>query len=68
MVSSSGEAWTHPTLAAEGVTCPKKMPLSLSETFLCRDAVDVVKLLRAVRAKLFDTAHAFNANVLLDEK
>lgn len=36
--------------------------------FLCRDGVDVKKLLRAMRASLLEEAQMIGANVLVNEE
>jgi hypothetical protein len=46
----------------------KRVPVTKTELFVCKGAVDVVKLLRAVRASLFEKAQAVGANVLLEEQ
>lgn len=66
--SSSGAAQTHPTMAGDGVVSARKVPIVQEDTFECRDAVDVPRLLRAVRASLYETAQALGANVLVDEQ
>src|ERR1700722_12354646 len=47
--SSSGDAWTYPALAEKGATCDKRVLVEENQLFVCVGAVDVVKLLRAVR-------------------
>ncbi|CAL1699488.1 unnamed protein product [Somion occarium] len=66
--STSGEPQTHPSLAREGVTSVRKVPLDTAENFVCRDGVDVIKLLRATRASLLEDAEAIGANALVDEQ
>lgn len=66
--SSSGEPQTHPSLAGDGATSAQKVEIELVDDFICADAVDVVKLLRASRAKLFARATLWNANVLVNER
>ena len=66
--SSSGDAWTYPALAEKGATCDKRVLVEENQLFVCVGAVDVVKLLRAVRGSLYDKALAVGANVLLDEQ
>lgn len=68
IVSDSGEPQTHPSLAAEGAVSERKVPLVQQEHFVCRDAVDVPKLLRAVRGALYEKALSVGANVLVDEQ
>lgn len=68
LVSTSGEAKTHPRLAAEGVTSPGKVPLVDEQRFLCKDGVDVKKLLRMIRAGLLEEAQSIGASVLVDEQ
>lgn len=63
--SSSGEPKTHPGL--EPVS-ERKVPLGEEERFVCRDGVDAVKLLRAVRTSLYEKAESIGANVLVDEQ
>lgn len=67
--SSSGD-WpiTHPGLASDGTLSPCRVPLEQNDTFVCRDGVDVVKLLRLVRATLYEVAQSLGANVLVDEQ
>jgi len=66
--SSSGEPYTHPSLAAPGAVSECKVPLVQKDLFVCRDAVDVVKLLRLARASLYEQAEALGANVLVAER
>jgi hypothetical protein len=42
--------------------------MELNETYVCMGAVDVVKLLRCSRTKLFEKASYWNANVLINEQ
>ena len=65
--SSSGEPQTHPVLRGEGVTSARKVPLQDQRRFLCRDGVDVEKLLRTMRAEMLEEAQMIGANVLVDE-
>ncbi|KAI0074445.1 hypothetical protein K474DRAFT_1685720 [Panus rudis PR-1116 ss-1] len=68
--SSSGpEPQTHPSLRGDnaGVSV-RKVPLIQEARYVCADAVDVVKLVRAVRAELYEKAEAIGANVLVDEQ
>ena len=46
----------------------KRIYLMEKERFICRDGVDVVKLLRAVRAFLYEKAEGRGANVLVEEQ
>jgi hypothetical protein len=66
--SSSGEPQTHPSLTGDGVTCAERVDIELNENYVCVGAVDVVKLLRCSRTKLFEKASFWNANVLIDEQ
>jgi len=66
--SNSGEPQTDPSLAAEGVTCAQKVDIELEDVFTCVGGVDVKKLLRASRTRLFETATYLKANVLIDEQ
>ncbi|KAI0760238.1 hypothetical protein C8Q74DRAFT_1208509, partial [Fomes fomentarius] len=67
--SSSGDKpLTHPSLAGENAVSAQKLPLEESQTFVCRDGVDVAKLLRAVRGVLYQKALDVGANVLVDEQ
>lgn len=67
--SSSGDKpLTHPSLAGENAVSAQKVPLEESQTFVCRDGVDVAKLLRAVRGVLYQKALDVGANVLVDER
>lgn len=64
--SSSGEQpKSHPGLE---LTCERKVPLGEEGRFVCKDGVDVTKLLRAVRSSLYEKAEAIGANVLVDEQ
>ena len=65
--SSSGGPITHPVLTGEGVTSVRKVPLQEQRRFLCRDGVDVKRLLRTMRAALLEEAHMIGANVLVEE-
>lgn len=67
--SASGpEPLTHPALRDEDAVSPRKVPLGEDTTFVCRDGVDVAKLLRAVRGSLYQKAVEIGANVLVDEQ
>ncbi|OCH86848.1 hypothetical protein OBBRIDRAFT_737225 [Obba rivulosa] len=66
--SSSGEPYTHLSLDAPGAVSERRVPLVQKDDFVCRDAVDVVRLLRLVRASLYEKAEALGANVLIDEQ
>ncbi|EJF56233.1 hypothetical protein BD309DRAFT_874327 [Dichomitus squalens] len=67
--SSSGPApLTHPALRGDGAVSPQRVPLEENVTFVCRDGVDVAKLLRAARASLYQKAVEVGANVLVDEQ
>ena len=67
--SSSGpEPLTHPSLRGDGAVSPQRVPLEENVTFVCRDGVDVAKLLRAARAALYKKAVEIGANVLVDER
>lgn len=66
--SSSGEPQTHPTLISQDATLPRRVPLVEERRFLCRDGVDVKKLLRTMRASLLEEAQMIGANVLVDER
>ncbi len=66
--SSSGDPITDPRLRGEGALSKKKIALMEKERFVCRDGVDVVKLLRAVRASLLEKAEDRGANVLVEEQ
>jgi len=65
--SNSGEPKTHPSVA-NSIISEKRIPLMQEERYVCMDAVDVVKLLRAVRASLYEKAESYGANVLVDEQ
>ena len=58
---------THPVLTGHGVTSVRKVPLEDQRRFLCRDGVDVKRLLRMMRADLLEEAQMIGANVLVDE-
>ncbi|KAL4079555.1 hypothetical protein J3A83DRAFT_4210618 [Scleroderma citrinum] len=62
----SGEPQTHPSLCGEGATA-RRVSLVHSDLFICKGAVDVLKLLRASRASLLEKAEYIGANVLLEE-
>lgn len=67
--SDSGEQpLTHPILQEEGALSVKQIPLAEEEVFICRDGVDVAKLLRAVRGTLYERAQILGANVLSKEQ
>ncbi|EIN08359.1 hypothetical protein PUNSTDRAFT_68484 [Punctularia strigosozonata HHB-11173 SS5] len=69
IVSSSGDApQTHPSLAGEGVTSAKKVGLRYRDVFVCANAVDPAKLLRATRDRLLEMAESIGANALVDER
>ena len=68
VVSTSGEPKTHPRLVGDGVTSPGKVPLVEEQRFLCKDGVDVKKLLRMIRAGLLEEAQSIGASVLVDEQ
>ncbi|KIP12100.1 hypothetical protein PHLGIDRAFT_98439 [Phlebiopsis gigantea 11061_1 CR5-6] len=65
--SSSGEPQTHPVLHGEGVTSARKVPLQDQRRFLCRNGVDVKRLLRTIRGEMLEEAQMIGANVLVDE-
>ncbi|KAJ3559385.1 hypothetical protein NM688_g381 [Phlebia brevispora] len=67
IVSSSGEPCTQPSLAGEGVTSARKVPLVEEQRFLCKDGVDLKKLLRMMRVGLLEEAQAIGATVLVEE-
>ena len=67
-VSTSGAAQTHPSLAGEGETSVRKVPLTEDQRFLCRDGVDLKKLLRMMRASLLEEAQSMGATVLVNEQ
>ena len=50
------------------MTSPGKVPLSEEQRFLCKDGVDVKKLLRMIRAGLLEEAQSIGASVLVDEQ
>ncbi|CCM03265.1 uncharacterized protein FIBRA_05392 [Fibroporia radiculosa] len=60
--------FTHPGLDTPGAVSPRRIPLIQEDTFDCRDGVDVAKLLRLVRATLYEDAQAFGATVLVSEQ
>ncbi|KII93442.1 hypothetical protein PLICRDRAFT_35648 [Plicaturopsis crispa FD-325 SS-3] len=65
--STSGPARTHSLLA--GTTAARYGPrLSHSDTFLCKDAVDVEKLLNLSRRSLYVDAKDTGGNALVDEQ
>ncbi|KAI0701339.1 hypothetical protein BC835DRAFT_1303724 [Cytidiella melzeri] len=66
--SSSGEPKTHPTLSGDDKTSPRKIALVEDRHFLCRDGVDVKKLLRTMRASLLEEAQSIGCQVLVDEQ
>ncbi|KDQ58756.1 hypothetical protein JAAARDRAFT_128966 [Jaapia argillacea MUCL 33604] len=69
MESSSGaEYQTHPSLDGEGVISAKKVAMVQDDVFVCADAVDTSKLLRASRVSLMELAEEIGANVLVDER
>ncbi|EGO29646.1 hypothetical protein SERLADRAFT_378817, partial [Serpula lacrymans var. lacrymans S7.9] len=65
--STSGDPQSHPSLAEEGATCKRKVPIVQSDLFICVGAVDVTKLLRGSRATLLEKAEFLGGNVLVDE-
>jgi hypothetical protein len=65
---SSGAPQTHPSLAGVGATSPQKIEVEFADDFVCANGVDVVRLLRATRATLLETATLWNANVLVNER
>lgn len=66
--TSGAAPQTHAVLTGEGVTSARKVPMQEQRRFLCRDGVDVKKLLRAVRASLLEEAQMMGATVLVDEQ
>ncbi|KAK7684537.1 hypothetical protein QCA50_012484 [Cerrena zonata] len=66
--SSGDQPYTHPSLAGEGVTSARKVPLYTEERYNCKDGVDVAKLLRTTRASLLEKAEAIGANALVNEE
>lgn len=65
---ASGIPITHPTLSGEDATCKRRVPLNHGDRFVCKDAVDVAKLLRGSRASLLEKAVYLGANVLVEER
>lgn len=66
--SNSGAPQTDPSLAGVGATSPQKIEVEFADEFVCANGVDVVRLLRATRATLLETAALWNANVLVNER
>ncbi len=66
--STSGEPQTHPNFSGENVVSARKVPLVEERRFLCRDGVDVKKLLRMMRITLLEEAQGIGAPVLVDEQ
>lgn len=52
----------------EAGSTKKLARLEIQDVYVCIDAVDVAKLLRASRTSLLDQASPLNANVLVDEQ
>ena len=65
---SGEEPLTHPTLKQEVNLPQNPTPLVQDEHFECQDAVDVARLLRAVRAALYEYAQSLGGNVLVQER
>jgi len=66
--SSSGDIQTHPALTVSGALSSNRIPIAHTNVFVCMGGVDVPKLLRAVRASLYEKCLAVGANVLVDEQ
>ncbi|KAH0835851.1 hypothetical protein J3R83DRAFT_9720 [Lanmaoa asiatica] len=65
---TSGRPITHPSLCGEDATCKRRVPLGHGDQYLCKDAVDVAKLLRGSRASVLEKAVFLGANVLVEER
>lgn len=68
ITSTSGEPHSHPCLGGEEEISPRKVPLDDAQRFLCKDGVDLKKLLRRMRASLLERAQAMGATVLVNEQ
>ncbi|KAH8106509.1 hypothetical protein DFH11DRAFT_1518148 [Phellopilus nigrolimitatus] len=66
--TSGAEPVTHASLDADADSLKKRARLDVQNVFMCADAVDVPKLLRASRASLLDRASLFQANTLVEEQ
>lgn len=53
---------------ANGATLMRRARLEVQEMFVCMDAVDLKKLLRATRVTLLERVQAFGADVLVEEQ
>jgi len=65
--TSGDEPQTHPSLTPDDDS-PTGPHLSINEFFVCADAVDVPRLLKATRTTLHRRAMAVGGNVLLNEQ
>lgn len=63
--SNSGPPRSHPGITSAGGV---SKPLSVTETFVCKDGVTVPHLLRATRGVLFEEAESVGANALINEQ
>ena len=68
IISTSGEPRSHPSLGGDGEVSARKVPLEEAQRFLCKDGVDLKKLLRRMRATLLEEAQAIGATVLVNEQ
>lgn len=70
--SSSGETpVTHSSLTSPALNSDdlrKLARLEIQDIYVCADAVDTSKLLRATRTSLLDRASPLHANILIDEQ
>lgn len=65
---ASGIPITHPSLCGEDATSKRTVSLEHADRYVCKDAVDVTKLLRGSRASLLEKAVLLGANVLVEER
>lgn len=66
--NSGDQPITHPSLTGEGAVSVRQVPLYTEERYVCKDGVDVVKLLRTTRAALMERAEAIGGNALINEE
>lgn len=66
MESTSGPTCTHAVLS--NATFNRRGRLAHCDKFLCKDAVDAVRLLYLSRRELYSKAQSCGGNVLIDEQ
>lgn len=66
--SSGDEPYTDARFRDQGALSAKRVPVEREYTFVCRDGVDTVKLVRLARGLLYEETVLIGANVLVEEQ